>query len=255
MMAAIGYYVGAIDGDAGPKTWAGIHILERQYSVEGWTNSRRVIGALQSLLNSRGHHAGDIDGYAGNNTHEAITEYWSSVSGVSSKVEREPLAVGVGSSKVPLQSDAQSVYGRPGDESRMAVFLLPFQNRLDYALDTRTRKLRLNKLVGSSAVDALTEAHDHYGDAEYRRLGLDRYAGGYVNRPMRGSNSTPSMHAHGIAMDFYASKNRLRWRCPRALFCAEEYRPFLDIMESHGWLSALRMWGGDAMHFQKARLR
>jgi len=70
---------------------------------------------------------------------------------------------------------------------------------------------------------------------------------------MRGGSKW-SMHAYGCAIDFYAAPNGLRTRCPKALFCGDEYKPFLDIMQSFDWLPAIRLWGADAMHFQVARI-
>lgn len=86
-----------------------------------------------------------------------------------------------------------------------------------------------------------------------RDPGIDRYAGAYTHRKMRGGSKW-SMHAFGCAIDFYAEPNGLRTRCPQALFCGTDYKDFLDIMEAHEWLPAIRLWGADAMHFQRARI-
>jgi hypothetical protein len=86
-----------------------------------------------------------------------------------------------------------------------------------------------------------------------RGTGIDRYAGAYTHRKMRGGSNW-SMHAFGCAIDFYAEPNGLRTRCPQDLFCGSDYKDFLDIMEAHEWLPAIRLWGADAMHFQRARI-
>ena len=59
---------------------------------------------------------------------------------------------------------------------------------------------------------------------------------------------------YGCAIDWFAAPNGLRTRCPKALFCGPDYKDFLDIMEANEWLPAIRLWGADAMHFQRAKL-
>jgi hypothetical protein len=158
-------------------------------------------------------------------------------------------------SDIPRQREVRTFYGRPGPEIEAQLMYadLPFALRLDWELGQSVRRLRLHKKCAPAAVTALTAVRDHYGMAKMSELGIDRYAGGYNHRKMRGGKSW-SMHAYGCAMDFYAAPNGLRTKCPDALFCKPEYKPFLDIMESHGWLPAIRLWGSDAMHFQMAKL-
>lgn len=209
-----------------------------------------------------GYNPGKIDGYSGHNTQEAYVDFSSDLFGNDSSVDRTPLTPDAARSSkteyiaaMPTQAQVPSVYGAAGDESRMGMFELPgFHMRPDWNLSGKITRLYLNKKVGASAVAAISEVRKTYGEARWRSMGMDRYAGGYVNRPMRGGSS-PSMHAHGIAMDFYASRNQLRWSCPQSLFCGSDYNEFLHIMASHGWLPALWLWGKDAMHFQAARLR
>lgn len=156
---------------------------------------------------------------------------------------------------IPRQSELRRFYGHPGPEieAQLAFANLPFSMRLDWDLGTKVRRLRVHKKCAPSLVAALTAVRDEYKEQGMAELGLDRYAGGYMHRKMRGGNSW-SMHAYGCAIDIYAGPNGLRKRCPDALFCKPEYQPFLDIMEAHGWLPAIRLWGADAMHFQQARL-
>jgi len=111
----------------------------------------------------------------------------------------------------------------------------------------------VHEAVADRLLGALLAVRAEYGPEGMRELGLDRYAGAYNKRRMRGGSKW-SMHAYGCAIDFYAAPNGLRTRCPKALFCGDEYKPFLDIMQSFDWLPAIRLWGADAMHFQVARI-
>ena len=259
IVLATTYYTGVIDGIRGPKQMAAVGIIERNGSYNwtelGWSDARRSIAAAQVVLDVQGHEPGVIDGLSGHNTQEAFVQFLGKKLGTTTTVDRTPLEkpVGYDKSDLPRQKDMQEFYGNPGDESNMAIFLLPFDVRLDYDLSTFTRKIRVHKKCGDALVGALTEVRSHYGAFRYRQLGLDRYAGGFVDRKMRGSNSW-STHAYGCATDWYAQPNGLRTRCPDALFCGAEYKDFLDIMESWNWLPAIRLWGADAMHFQQARL-
>jgi hypothetical protein len=156
---------------------------------------------------------------------------------------------------IPKQSEVGTFYGKPGPEiqSRLAMVALPFPLRLDWDLAKTTKRVQLHQKCGAAFVAALTELQAVYGLARLQALGIDRFAGGYAHRQMRGGTSW-SMHAYGCAVDFYAAPNGLQVRCPDALFCKPEYKDFLDIMERHGWLPAGRLWGADFMHFQMARL-
>ena len=197
-----------------------------------------------------------MDGWYGHNTAEALTAWLSDRAGVSASVGRVPQAARPDPDHLPRQSECPEFYGRPGSaeiERRMTYAVLPFDVRLDWNLAQTTRRLRVHELCAPSLVEAMTAVADVYGIARMRELGIDRYAGGFNPRRMRGGTSW-SMHAYGCATDWFAAPNALRTRCPRALFCGPDYARFLDIMESHGWLPAIRLWGADAMHFQRARL-
>lgn len=156
---------------------------------------------------------------------------------------------------LPRQADVGTFYGTPGPEieKQLVMAVLPFRLRLDWALNETVNKVRLHRKCAAPFVAAMTEIFATYGLPKMQALGIDRFAGGYNHRQMRGGPSW-SMHAYGCAVDFYAGPNGLKVRCPSALFCKPDYAPFLDIMEKHGWLPAIRLWGADAMHFQMARL-
>jgi hypothetical protein len=197
-----------------------------------------------------------VDGWEGVNTVEALNAYlFKQTNGREEDIGRSPLPNPVGGGTIPTQSEVERVYGTPGAaiESRLVMLRFPFQFRIDWNLRQKTDKIRVHKDCAPQLEKALIEVHDHYGEARWRELGIDRYAGAYNHHRMRGSNNW-SMHAYGCAIDFFAAPNGLRTKCPDALFCGAEYKDFLDIMEASEWLPTIRLWGKDAMHFQRARL-
>ena len=259
LLASVGYYDGAIDGDAGPLTRKAAQVIERNAKANRavWPWPRRLVAAAQTVLNAQGHDAGEVDGYFGHNTKEALISWLSIKAGTVATVTRTPVHHLPRHGTLPKQSEVAAFYGTPGPdgtiEDQLAFATAPAPMRLDWALATTVTRLRVHEKCANALTTALAGVYAHYGDDAWRRLGLDRYAGGYNPRKMRGGTSW-SMHAYGCAVDLFAPPNGLRTRCPKALFCGEEYKPFLDIMENHGWLPAVRLWGADAMHFQMARL-
>lgn len=261
--AAAGFYAGGIDGKIGPKSRKAVARIEQSsdYSTRGMSEKRQLVAATQWCLNKLGFQAGAVDGYAGHNTRNALDALlYKLVNGKVEVVERHPTnMIMTGSpstvADIPKQSQVHAYYGDPRGRvpSLLVTIKLPFKLRIDWNLNQRTNKMTVHQAAAPSLEAAMIAVHKHYGEDEWRRLGMDRYAGGYNKRKMRGGSKW-SMHAYGCAVDFYAAPNGLRTRCPDALFCGPEYRAFLDIMQEHQWLPAIRLWGADAMHFQRATL-
>lgn len=264
MLAHASYYKGGFDGIIGPKTMAGVAVIERtqvaQYpaSAKGWGDERRVLAAGQAMLNAWKFEAGSVDGLIGHNTKEAFAAWeYKRTHGRRESVPRKPTnaAAQIGTGHIPRQKDCPAFYGRTQAEveAQLVTITLPFYFRIDWDTRQKTNKLRVHKKCAARFLAAWTEVHAHYGIGKMRELGIDRNAGTFIWRKMRGG-SRLSMHSFGCAQDVYAAPNGLRARCPKALFCHPDYKPFLDIMEKHGLLPAIRLWGADAMHFQVARL-
>lgn len=265
LLATTGYYKSGIDGDLGPKAKQAIEIIERtqskQYSKDPkkWGWKRRGFAAAQAILNAYKFEAGSVDGLIGHNTKEAYSAWtYKAIHKKREQVPRPQLKDYTPKNDIPRQRDCVKYYGTPGKNSgtvrkQIVTITLPFKLRIDYNLNQSTNRISVHKKAAPSLKAALIEVHKHYGLAKMKKLGIDRYAGAYNPRKMRGG-SRWSMHAYGCAIDFYAAPNGLRASCPKALFCGPEYKAFLDIMEKHGWLPAVRLWGKDAMHFQRARM-
>ena len=260
-LSAAKFYAGTIDGRDGPMTQGAVIAALRSAigtAGDGWPPERRLIGAVQAALNALGHEAGTVDGFAGHNTQNALAGFLhqrrTGRALVVPRLSDAPSAQVLGR-HLPRQAECDRVYGTPGDEvrARLVTVDLPYALRLDWALDQTVSRVTLHSLCAPSFRAAMEAVRAEYGASQQTALGLDRYAGGYMHRRMRGGSKW-SMHAYGCAVDFYAAPNGLTTRCPRALFCGPDYRAFLDIMQDHGWLPAIRLWGADAMHFQRARL-
>lgn len=263
LLAAAGYYSGEIDGVIGVKTKAGIGILLQRRAGDcisdplKWSDARRAVGAAQLVLKYAGHTVGSIDGYWGNLTEGAFLE-WDHFQKHKVPLEldrRQITTLPPRADIFPRQKDMGDFYGRPGAavQAQLIMIDLPFPMRLDWSLSTVTKRAQLHRKCADSALRALNLIKEHYGYEKLRELGLDRTAGTYNHRKMRGGNSW-SVHAYGAAWDFYAGPNGLNTRAPEALFSRPEYKAWLDIWESVGWVSLGRAIGRDYMHVQAARL-
>lgn len=255
LLTQAGLYDGRIDGIAGAHTTAAV-VAALDGRGHDWPLPRRQIGAAQAILNRLGYAAGAVDGLEGHNTRNALAAWWHKTqTGRALSVPRRAASGYTPPVDLPKQSECDRVYGTPGGEikARLVTKALPFAMRIDYALSQTATRVTLHRLVIDRYLSALEATRDHYGLDAMRALGIDRFAGSYFPRKMRGSDRW-SMHAYGIAVDHYAAPNGLRTRCPEALFCGPEYKPFIDAMESAGMLPAIRLWGADAMHFQAARM-
>lgn len=263
LLAATGDYTGGIDGILGPISRAAMHAVEARhkalytFDVNSTTDARRRTAAAQACLHQLKHDPGAVDGWDGVNTTEALNAFlFKTTNGREEVVDRTAEPSFSAPTSIPTQAQVESVYGKPGPQikSRLVTIKLPFKLRIDWNLRQRTNKITVHKDCAQQLEKAIIAVRAHYGEAEMERLGIDRYAGAYNHRKMRGGSKW-SMHAYGCAIDFYAQPNGLRTTCPQALFCGAEYKDFLDIMEKNEWLPAIRLWGKDAMHFQRARLR
>jgi hypothetical protein len=105
--------------------------------------------------------------------------------------------------------------------------------------------------VADSLRTVLEAVHAHYGEAELKRLRLDRFGGCYACRAKRGSDEW-STHAWAIALDWDPDRNQLRWGRDRASLAQPEYDAWWLIWEREGWYSLGRRKNYDWMHVQAA---
>lgn len=264
LLQAAGYYKEELDGLTGPKTRLAVDTLLNRRASEAttnparWSADRRAVGAAQLVLKHAGWGmVGAIDGYWGNATEGAWLEWdHKRKTGTPLELPRTPVeGVSTPSPIFPLQKDMNVFYGVPGPAivAQLVTINFPYPMRIDWNLKQVSKKAQLHKKCAPSALVALNRAFDHYGYERLRELGLDRNAGTYNHRKMRGGSSW-STHAYGCAWDFYAAPNGLNTRAPAALFSKPEYKAWFDIWESVGWVSLGRAIDRDYMHVQAARL-
>lgn len=276
LLTASGYYKGRIDGVWGTQTLSAAKtivnrhrdkIADPKFGTQTWTSDRYIIAAAQLVLLYTGNQPGAIDGYWGHNTENAF-ENWDSVSksGKPVVVDRDPAVPPKGATPVkpgfPRQKDCPTFYGTPGLPgsaaekamyARLVSIQLPFDFRIDYNLDQTVKTMKLHHKCAESAEQAYWKVYRHYGQAKMIELGLDRFAGAYNPRYMRGGTSF-SMHAYGCAIDTYAGPNGLHVHRPKALFSKPDYDAWFDIWAEHGWTSLGRAIDRDYMHVQAASL-
>lgn len=258
LLTANGRYKGAIDGFAGPQTMKAVESLLniRQPKALTWSKTRQLVAAAQIILAFGGYTPGAIDGYWGNQTAGAYLE-WNAIyhTGKALKLPQDSKIEPV-KSEFPPQSQFSQFYGAPGIEleRQLVIVETPYDLRIDWNLNQVTRKIRIHPRCANSLSTVLEDILSEYGKDKIKALGLDRFAGSYAHRKMRGGSSW-STHAYGAAIDWYAAPNGLTTPCPTALFCKKEYKPFLDIWESHGWTSLGRAINRDYMHFQAGSIK
>lgn len=143
----------------------------------------------------------------------------------------------------------RSIYGKAGDESNLVSVKVPENYPLKYD-GKRVKTIRVHELVADRLEAALNDIINHYGDdIEKVAPGACVYDGSYNFRKTRNSSSQ-SIHSWGLAIDFDAANNMLKTKSPAARLSHAVYKPFLDILEHHGFLSLGRRQNSDWMHVQ-----
>lgn len=263
VFACWGFYSGPIDGYDGPLTEAAVEAVERIHyskypaSLQRWSRRRRVVAAVQVLLDVGGFEPGFIDGQAGHNTSEALIAWRSEKAGVSWSVSIDPVKgarTHPNQALFPRQADMRAFYGTAGGPQCTAgEVVLPFPMVLAWNKQQVIRRFFCHEKLARPFTDIFRHAASHYGQADIERLNLNVYGGCFNHRKKRGGD-TLSTHAYGAALDLNPAKNQLRWGADRAQFAQPDYQPFWNIVMAHGGTPAGYAWGADWMHFQFARL-
>lgn len=209
------------DGIIGPKTLGALYSKFGASSIKG----------LQQAVGVK------ADGIMGQQTKEAICR-----------------ALGVDMTSVvptwPTQAEVRtgkSMFGKATSAEGQLVHITPPYQL--YFEGTPVKTIRVHKLVAPYVSKVLEEVLAHYGAQRLHALHLDDFGGCYNAREVRGG-STLSMHAWGVALDWWASANPMKATTAKAPLAGPEYDFWWDTWEKYGAVSLGRANGKDWMHVQ-----
>ncbi len=259
-----GLYDGEIDGQRGDKTGQAVRaaLLKRTDILppewESWSGRRKMVALVQLACHEAGIDAGPIDGFYGMTTENAadllrvlvttgsLPRHFSDIDRIEANPHDLPREA---------RDDLDGFYGLVEQPSALPITRVdcPWRLRLDWDLQTTTRKIAVHEKLADSVSKVLDSALQHYGLESIVALGLDRYGGGFNHRKKRGSTTSWSTHAWGIALDWFPSRNKLSWRSDRASLAHPDLDFWWEAWEQEGWLSLGRAEDRDWMHVQAAQ--
>ncbi len=260
-LAALGLYSGQIDGKGGPLLDKAVNSALNQHSSElteewrGWSAARKTVAGLQLLCAENDIDCGVIDGLYGPQTESALgrlkilTTTGSLPRGFGdiTPIKQNPHAF-------PMEEPEllNDYYGKPCTAKLVKVHC-PWPLRLDWDLKSITTTISIHERLADSLSAVLRKVYKIYGLKGIKKNGLDRYGGSFNCRKKRGSKAAWSTHAWGIALDWYPSKNKLKWDSERASLAHPDLDDWWETWEREGWFSLGRNENRDWMHVQAAK--
>ena len=260
-LASDNLYHGEIDGKRGTKTDSGVETALSKRSSDlpeqwtEWSKPRKAVAYLQLLCHDKDIDAGKIDGLYGPQT-ESASEMMRQLESTGSLPrgfgDIVPIIANPHGFPVERYESLCDYYGKPCEITIVKV-PCPWTLRLDWDLSSTTGFISIHEKLAESLERILSRAFETLGMDQIRRHGLDRYGGSCNCRKKRGSTAAWSTHAWGIAIDWFPSRNKLRWDSQRASLAHPDLDPWWEIWENEGWVSLGRTEDRDWMHVQAAK--
>lgn len=265
-LEALGLYRDRIDGDRGPNTRAAVvaTLDARAGDLPGgwraWSDKRKAVALLQLLCGDEAIDPGMVDGWWGPQTEFAFEQLEAKRrTGVLPPSWRDVEPLDANPHGFPDESHASLVafYGpngeRGGYRPPLCKVACPWKLKIAWNMRQTRSHLWCHEGAADSLAEVLEKVHEHYGEHEIGKLGLDLFGGDYHPRKKRGG-VTWSTHSWGIAIDWDPACNRLNWGHGRARLAEPDYEDWWRIWEEQGWTSLGRARNFDWMHVQAAKL-
>jgi hypothetical protein len=256
-----GYYRYKVDGISGDKTRKAVRKAVQEFAnklpkaSKDWSDRRLAVAVLQLLCKESKINPGKIDGLIGPDSEYAFDRFRTlKRTGSLPRAFSDIVPTVANPGKFPLERREKLIahYGAPGRVPLVKV-KCPWKLTIDWEPYISTSTIRIHKKLAASLESILESAWDHYGEDGIRKHGLHRYGGSYNNRFMRGSMSRKSTHAWGIAIDWFPSRNKLRWSAQQASLAHPDLDFWWELWEKEGWVSLGRSENRDWMHVQAAK--
>ncbi len=256
-----GFYHGKIDGLRGNVTNQAIaEALEKINDEQmpdwhDWSAKRKAVAYLQWLCVQNDIEAGSIDGLYGPQTESASEQLIAlKKSGHIPRGFGDITPLRVNPHQFPMENyDSLTDFYDEPCKAELKRVECPWMLRLDWNLRSKTRRISIHHALADSLGEILQQVYQTYQLDGIKQLGLDRYGGSFNCRKKRGSRNAWSTHAWGIAIDWFPSRNKLRWDSTRASLAQPDLDDWWEIWEKEGWMSLGRREDRDWMHIQAAQ--
>lgn len=262
-LKAKGLYQDNVDGLAGSNTHIAVDKgLQAQAALlppdwQAANKERKLIFMFQLVCKGKGINTDPIDGYWGPVTeyaYDSLVSLTDTGSLPPNWRDEEPLDANPHTWPRDRgnQAEMRAFYGQPAHPPMKQV-RCPWRLRLAWNTSQVVTTIGVHTKVADSVENVFARVHQHYGDAELKRLRLDLFGGCFAPRPKRGG-STWSTHAWAVAIDWDPARNQLKWGRERASLDDPSYAFWWKAWEEDGWVSLGRSRNFDWMHVQAARL-
>jgi hypothetical protein len=204
--------------------------------------------AIQKALNNMGYNPIVRDGKFGPQT-RGLVEEWVANGGKPRVATAPAVAAGAPRFEPVTRAQATATFGQPGSAAATrGRCVLPFRFPLAWDRAQQISAFACHEQLADVMTWVFAEAARHYGEAEFRRLGLDQFGGCFNHRAVRGGTAV-SIHSYGAAVDTDPVNNGLNTPTAQARLARPEYAPWWAIVEATGARALGKRINRDWMHW------